>query len=284
MNRIFPVVPDVPAEADCYRRLVGFLLGFALGLTYTLVSQGINHLLLPGMPLYQPPLGLWGNIGLGALWGGVLGLICAWPYSTAVGIVLATVVSVVVQVTRNLVGIDESMGRLLIVAIVLNLPMAFLIAPAMAALRLATNRLVATRGRHVPVGKRLRGPILLLAIVAILSVFSLYTTKARTLLVRMNEMLQASLVAGSPPEGLRLVENGDFPIGEAYTLEWTETDLDRFIELRPATNYSEHSAVIARFDNGHTLVCLYPNARAVPNCWFRDVPSAVPARPRFSED
>ena len=73
----------------------------------------------------------------------------------------------------------------------------------------------------------------------------------------MNEMLQASLVAGSPPEGLRLVENGDFPISEAYTLEWTETDLDRFIELRPANNYSEHSAVIARFETATpSSVCI----------------------------
>ena len=87
---------------------------------------------------------------------------------------LASVVSVVVQVTRNFVGIDESLGRLLIVAIVLNVPMAFLIAPAMAALRLTTNRLVTTRGRHVPISQRLRGPVLLLAIVAILSAFSLY--------------------------------------------------------------------------------------------------------------
>ena len=51
-----------------------------------------------------------------------------------------------------------------------------------------------------------------------------------------------------------------------YTLEWTDRDLDRFIELRPASNYENHAAVIARFGAGADLVCLYPARRSPPNC------------------
>jgi hypothetical protein len=87
-----------------------------LGLVYFLVSQGINAVFLPAIPLFQPPLGFWGNVALGALWGGILGLICAWPYSTAIGVVLASVASISVSVVRGLAGIDEPLGRLVIIA------------------------------------------------------------------------------------------------------------------------------------------------------------------------
>ncbi len=43
MNCISPAVPEVPAEVDRYRRLVGFLLGFALGLVYTLEWTETDH-------------------------------------------------------------------------------------------------------------------------------------------------------------------------------------------------------------------------------------------------
>ena len=58
------------------------------GFGYALVSQLINRLALPGIPLYQPPLGPVGNIVLGLLAGAGLGLLCAWPASAAKGILL----------------------------------------------------------------------------------------------------------------------------------------------------------------------------------------------------
>jgi hypothetical protein len=289
MERIPLATKEVPAEVDRYRRAMGFLLGLLLGFVYSLISQGINQIFLPGVPLYQPPFGFWGNIGLSALWGGVLGLICAWPYSTAIGVTLASTASILVTVIRGLAGIDEPVSRLVIIAAVLGVPAAFLMVPAMMALRWAVNGQVDMRGRPASLSGRLRGPLTLLAIMAVIAVFALYNSKARMVLTRMDEMLQAGLAAvdaAGLPEALAAPRTGDF-LGRAdatYTLEWTEQDLDRFIDLRPSNNFSEHSAVIARFANGQTLICLYPSALTRPNCSFRAVPRAIPVGPRFSPD
>ena len=289
MHRVPVAVRENPAEVDRYRRLVGAALGALLGCVYFLVSQGINALFLPDIPLFQPPLGFWGNVALGALWGGVLGLICAWPYSTAIGVVLASIASISVSIVRGLAGIDEPLGRLVIIAVVLGVPTAFLMVPAMMALRWATNGFVDLRSHPTSHNERWRSPLILLVLVAVVAAFSLYNTKARTLLVRMNDTLQAGLAAASStdlPGALQALRSGNFlaNASDAYTLEWTETDLDRFIELRPSSNYSDHSAIIVRFDNGLSMICLYPGVDVRPNCAFRSVPSAIPLRPYVSED
>lgn len=289
MHRIPVAVRVAPAEVDRYRRLVGIALGAVLGLVYFLVSQGVNALFLPGIALFQPPLGFWGNVVLGALWGGLLGLICAWPYSTALGVALASLASISVTVVRGLWGIDESLGRLMIVALVSGIPAAILMLPAMWALRWAINGLVEQRNQPLVWRERLHTPARLLIVVAVVAAFSLYNSKARTLLVRMDDTLQAGLAASAAvelPTELGALRSGDFltDAGAGYTLQWSETDLDRFIDLRPASNYNDHSAVIVRFANGQSLICLYPGVAVRPNCAFRAVPSAIPLRPRASDD
>lgn len=289
MHRIPVAVRENPGETDRYRRLVGAGMGAVLGVVYFLVSQGINAIFLPDVPLYQPPLGFWGNVALGALWGGLLGLICAWPYSTAIGVVLASITSISVSIVRGLAGIDEPLSRLVIIAIVLGVPTAFLMVPAMMALRWGINGLVDQRNYRASWRERLRLPATLLFLVAVIAAFSLYNAKARTLLVRMNDTLQAGLAATGAvqlPAALQNLRSGNFmaDASAAYTLEWTEIDLDRFIDLRPSSNYGDHSAVIVRFDNGRSMVCLYPGVDVRPNCAFRDVPSAIPLRPYVSDD
>jgi hypothetical protein len=289
MHRVPVAVRENPTEVDRYRRLMGIGLGAALGMVYIFVSQGINILFLPGIPLYQPPFNLWGNVALGGLWGGLLGLICAWPYSTAIGVTLASLTSVTVSMGRGLAGIDESLGRLFIIALVLSIPAAFLMVPAMMALRWAINGLVDLRNHPSSSRERWRSPLILLALVALFAVFSLYNSKARTVLTRMDATLQAGLAAASfdeLPTELQALRSGDFltAASDAYTLQWTEADLDRFIDLRPSSNYYDHSAVIVRFDNGQSMVCLYPSADIRPNCEFRPILSAIPLRPYISDD
>lgn len=283
MHQIPVAVKEDFGQVDRLRRLIGFALGALLGLVYFLVSQGINAVFLPGVPLYQPPLGFWGNVALGALWGGVLGLICAWPYSTAVGVTLASIASVTITIGRGLAGLNESLGRLVIIGVVLGAPAAFLMIPAMMALRWSINGFMNLRNHPTSRRERWRGPLILLALMAVVAAFSLYNAKARTLLVRTNEAVQAGLVADTIadlPAELQALRSGNFlaDASAGYTLEWTETDLDRFIDLRPSSNYNEHSAVIVRFDNGRSMVCLYPGLDVSPICAFRPIPSAIPVR------
>ncbi len=289
MHQIPVAVKEDFGQVDRLRRLFGFVLGALSGFVYFLVSQGINAVFLSGVPLYQPPFGFLGNVALGALWGGVLGLICAWPYSTALGVALASIASVTVTIGRGLAGIDESLGRLVIIGLVLGVPTAFLMVPAMMALRWSINGFINLRDHPTLRHQRWRGPLILLALIAVVAAFSLYTAKARTLLLRANATVQAGLAANSVaelPAELQALRSGDFLTGgsASYTLEWTETDLDRFIDLRPSSNYNEHSAVIVRFDNGRSMVCLYPGVDVRPNCAFRPIPSAVPVRRFVSED
>ena len=50
-----------------YRRCAGLILGALIGLAFGSVSQGVNSLFLPGIPLYQPPFGPIGNSLLASL-------------------------------------------------------------------------------------------------------------------------------------------------------------------------------------------------------------------------
>lgn len=288
MHRIPVVARPDPAAEDRRRRLIGLGLGALLGLVYAAVSQGVNHVALPGIPLYQPPLGYWGNLGLSGLWGGVLGLVVAWPYGTSAGVVAASVLNALVTTGRGMLGIQDNPGRLVVAGLFLGVPVAILTLPVMAMLRWAVNGLMEVNGQPRPLLQRWRRPLNLVLITAAVAVLSLYHAQARTVLQRTDEMLRAGLAAADQealPDALRR-DAGDFlaRASNSYTLEWTEADLDRFIELRPATNYSQHSAVIARFDNGWTLVCLYPTADSRPNCRAMAVPKANPARPLIPDD
>lgn len=264
------------------RRTFGILLGALLGFTYTLISQGINLIALPDVPLYQPPFGFLGNVAFGTAWGGVLGLLCALPDSTTTGIVIASIASVLMTVIRTLIGISESTFELIIVGLVLGVPAAVIMSPIMVALRWLANTQVELRKQPFLTKDRTRGPLILLLLTGFLAVFSLYNASARTLLVHMNRDIQSSLAAvrlDDLADEFQRLRSGDFlrDASQAYTLEWTESDLDRFIDLRPANNYEDHSAVITRFDNTNTLVCLYPTVDSRPNCAFRSVGSERPS-------
>jgi hypothetical protein len=73
------------------------------------------------------------------------------------------------------------------------------------------------------------------------------------------EMLPSSL---RPPDVDLFLQKA----GAAYTLQWDEDDTNRFAIPRPATSPFDQSTVIARFDNGWWLVCMFPRPEAAPEC------------------
>lgn len=262
-----------PAAASAERRRTGFLVGAALGLAYGLVAQLGNRIVLPGIPLHQPPAGPIGNaLLIGALWG-ALGLLATWPASTARGILLSALAAAVVIVARGILQVGALMGAstAVLLAVIFGIPMAWLILPVIALLRwLADHQVEAKReGRFLT--DRLRLPAAAVAIIALLASFEILSPIARTELRRADAMLTAAQTAASLaelPAPLAAPGVVGYPLGPrtAYTLEWTNRDLDRFIDLRPAANYDQHAAVIARFADGYTVVCLYPTITASPNC------------------
>ncbi|MCX6030727.1 MAG: hypothetical protein NT169_15705 [Chloroflexi bacterium] len=253
------------------RYRIGALLGAALGLAYGLTSQAITPLMLPGIPLYQPPLGLVGNIALSVAWGALLGLLCAWPTSGIAGTLFSSVASVLAAMVRfvfDLRSVGQDVPRVIMAVVIIGLPMIVVTAPAMGALRWAVARQVAA---DTPIARRLIVPLLGCVLVAAAGAFAVGQPSARALLARTHTLIEAGLRvtdAASLPAALRSPRVGAFfeQARGGYTLEWTDRNLDGFIELRPANSYERHSAVIARFTSGWTLVCLYPTAEAEPNC------------------
>jgi hypothetical protein len=252
-----------------YRRAAGALIGMLVGFGYALVSQLINRLALPGIPLYQPPLGPAGNILLGMLTGAGLGLLCAWPASPAKGILLSGAAAALAVFAFTLLRMGAGASST-VVGLVLSAPMAWVGVLGMAIVRWLADRQVEARRESNPLLRRLRLPLMLTGVLALAAAFVLFSADARLELRGTNAMIQAGLRAQGVttlPAPLQAPTVTKFPAGRSpYTLEWTNVELDRFIGLRPAANYDKQAAVIARFRSGLVLVCIYTAPKATPSC------------------
>ena len=253
------------------RRAAGVIIGALLGLAYLLVSQLINRIALPGIPLYQPPLGPLGNILLGGLVGAALGGLAAWPESPSLGVIAGSVTAGIGILVATSAGLGFNSAAGVIFSLILSVPLVWVIVPVILALRWTADRQAEARRHSVPRILRLRVPLALTLFVMLLALLDLLPSEGRTELSHMHTLVRAGLSAtdsAAVPAPLRSRAVIGFPIGQParYTLEWTTYDLDRFIELRPAGNYSQHAAVIARFRDGPLLVCLYPTPKIAPQC------------------
>ncbi len=87
----------------------------------------------------------------------------------------------------------------------------------------------------------------------------------------MDRLLQDGLtaeLADALSAALRTEDVGDF-LGQAqgaYTLEWTQKNLNRFRIPRPGRNFDSHAVVLARFANGWQLACLFVAPTEPPEC------------------
>ena len=177
-----------------YRRAAGALLGMMFGFAYALVSQLINRLALPGIPLYQPPLGPVGNILLGLLAGAGLGLLCAWPASGAKGILLGGAAAAAAVFAFTLLRMGAGAASTL-TGLVLSVPMAWVSVLGMAVVRWLVDRQVEARRESAPLLRRLRLPLILTGVLALAAAFVLYSADARLELRRINDMVLAGLRA-----------------------------------------------------------------------------------------
>jgi hypothetical protein len=266
------------------RLRTGILLGAALGLAYGLVSQFINPLFLPGVPLYAPPAGAFGNAILSALMGGMLGALTCYPASAARGILYGAIVALIGIFAYMLIRLGVlGFGGALISSTLLSLPLAWLTVPFLAAIRWASERQVNARREGEPPLRRAAVPVALVLAMAIAGAFELHSVEARGNLRNTHDLLQQGLGAPSETAVPAPVRDALAVVPpesrQTYTLEWTQYDLDRFHELRPPSNFDEHAAVIARFRSGYYVVCLYPTPAQEPNCaGYDELPGKAPER------
>lgn len=185
-----------------YRRQIGVTLGASLGLTYGLVSQSINAIVLPHVPLYQPPLGWIGNILLWSLIGALLGLVTTLPAETVIGALYGGATGAFLLTILTLSGGGSDQGTWtgkMIGVIFLFLPLAGAITPLAALFRWVVNKSVEGRRDSIPIWARLRLPMLLIILVGALGIFSRLPPYARSMVTQMDKMLQIGLQCTRDP-------------------------------------------------------------------------------------
>jgi hypothetical protein len=262
---------------DRYRRLAGVWVGALLGLAYGMVSQLLNRVLLPGVPLYQPPFGAAGNILVTAAVGALLGVLAAWPHSSVAGTFLASAVSALAILASGFLSSPGNAAAegtplgLAFIAAFLFLPFWALLVPLIAALRWGVNRQEEAHRDRIPVRHRLGTLLILIVLVALAGTFYLYRSGRRTVLADANAMLRAAQAAPAPdawPAALQDPAVGPLTqhIGQPYQLSWEREGIAKYRIPRPASNFDNHSAVIAHFADGWSLVCIYVAAEEPPIC------------------
>jgi hypothetical protein len=262
-----------------YRRIFGLLLGTLLGLTFGLVSQGINRLVLPGVPLYQPPFGPAGNAAVATLIGAVLGGVAAWPAGSLRGTFIASGLAAALIVIVNFAAArvtERGRAGVAMAAIFMLLPLVGLAAPLLGIFRWIVNRELEARQDFASTWYRVRGPLALVIVLGAAGAFALYPGEARHELTAMNALVRSgrnavvasTTAAADLPPPLQTAEVADFlaQAHEPYTLEWTRTDLNRFRIPRPGRNFDSHAVVVARFANGWRLACLFVSPGELPEC------------------
>jgi hypothetical protein len=257
-----------------HRRRLGLVLGIALGLAFGLVSQYGNALLAPGIPLYHPLFGAAGNLLLCVAIGVVLGLVTAWPKNAFVGAIagcaagaLLFEVAIILtgENTPNVVA-GKAASTLLTF-----LPLAATLALPIGTFRWVVSKEEGARRNGAPTWRRIPLPVLLVLVAAAFGTLMLYPERGRIVLPRMNAIVQAALNAADRaglPAPFQTIDAPGYPqqAKGSYTLDWQGEQMGRFGIPRPIENEREQSAVIARFDNGWSFVCLFITPDAEPRC------------------
>jgi hypothetical protein len=268
---------------DRYRRWFGMGYGALVGLVFGLVSQGINYAVLPGINFHQPPFGPVINAIGCVLIGAALGLLCAWYQVSIGGAMLASVLgALIVMVATFLSSLNDPTplaGRVLII-IFLFLPIFGAMVPLNYILGWVASHEAEEKANRRVTAARVLVPLGVLVVVGLVALAYLYNPSARRLLTRTDEMIQAGLQArdaAALPEPLSKIDGSPF-LGNAtpdYTLEWDNNDLNRFSIPYPASGQENMSVVIARFDSGWRMVCLFMPVQDRTRCRGYDLDDPI---------
>lgn len=255
-------------------RLSGLVLGALAGLAYGLLSQSINEMLLPGIPLAHYPFGPFGNCALAMVVGALVGIVCGWPLGSINGALagaLAITVALEVRgVIINNLGIAQ-IATLDFAAVTLaGAAVVFFFAiPVGMLLRWAIDSQFESR-RPALSWARLKGPLALAALACGTGALAYYPADTRQALRDMNALIQQGLKAATVatlPGPLRN-ENKviDFMLSASprYTLEESDDPV-----LRRGLGWLSRVnsvIIVARFEGGWTLVCLHEPRDAPLEC------------------
>jgi hypothetical protein len=255
------------------RRALGIVLGALMGLGYGLVSTYINVLALPGIPLQLNGPARPVAVLIIVLFGGLLGLLAAWPDEAIPGVIVSSLAGVVLSSAAILLEVRESPTTLVetFVGLFISLlPRAFLFIPVAALVRwvlvVLENQLQYAEFSFVKIA---------LSVVAIFGVsllsgsVHLYPKEARLGLQDTHALVQLGQQAASRaevPQPLKAVD-GFFQRGRGQYVLAVNNNPDRYPVQRPFADYGvDEYAVTVRFDNKYRFVCIYTPPNVSPSC------------------
>jgi hypothetical protein len=243
-------------------QLIGIVFGVLMVEIYILISISINSLFLPGIPLAalknNPLTQVLGYAILGVL----VGFTSTWSEYTLFSSFLGGMISAVWMVIMTVFsGFDflSIGGGAYILLLYWFIPLTILLTPVSLLVRVGVNFLTHPN-RSLSWWRRLGVPIAVLLLALILGCFTLYPSQARDDIRYTHAMIQDSLKAGDRsayPKPLQSVSG--FPQdaeGTPYTLEYiANTDIGK-----------KQMYIIARFENGYALTCVFMENMQVPEC------------------
>jgi hypothetical protein len=255
------------------RRILGTIIGMAMGLAYSLVAQNINGLILPGIPLYEAPPGKFNTILITILIGGLMGLIAAWPDDALPGILLSAVVGTTATSLLNIYLTEEGSLQItgaLIVFVMTFLPRAVLFLPLAALTRWVIGEWSRElKDANFSITRMALSLLLVVVLAGAAGVLSLYARQERQVLEKTYRLIQEGKQASSLeglPEELKPVDGFIQNSGGAYTLHLS-TDPDQLPITRPEVAYNETEyAVIVTYENGFRFGCVFTPPGLVAIC------------------
>jgi hypothetical protein len=250
-------------------RTTGIIFGAWLSWLYAFVAEQINRMSLPGVPLPDPPGGMWGYY-LGAIVvGALVGLVCVWPRNiwlgSALGGLLGSALTFLAPWQPALNSFSSSSG---ISVITIYFSLALVLMPFVLLIRLSVNGL-SVNGESWLSPRRMGWPLLTILIVVWLGSTNLYSVSVREAFYITQKLIQQGIESPSQsqlPESLQPVQGFKPNAAGSYTLEWSRSTAKftgpRPVVDRPNTDF----LIIARFRNGFSLACDFPPGVQQPPC------------------
>jgi hypothetical protein len=257
-------------DYNLHRRRTGLIIGLALGTGYSLTTNLINRLALPGIPLYTPPPGVIGLIVLTALMFGLLGLIAAWTDEALPGILLSGLIGSIISSIWILLNESNKFAAVTLM-VVIFMPRMFFYMPLGGLVRWLIHKLDAPTPKPVAPVRKLIPVFLAVLFMAFAGTLAILPEETRVSLTRMDALLQAGMQTqvtsrADLPKPLQAVEgfiqkaNGEY----SYTIG---SNPDVLPVQRPVAEYGElEPLIIIRFKNGFRFGCVFSPPYIQPAC------------------
>ncbi len=257
---------------DRTRRAYGFVIGLAFGLPYALISQWINVWMLPGIPLYDLPVGRAAMVILNSLFMSLVGLMVAWDEESFWGLFGSGLLAVFASSLLAYINSGESqIATSFFLSLFTFLPRLILYLPLGLFFRWLLG-ILDTTGRAPSSGlmRLLKVTFSILIVAVVGGRFSLLAPEAHEALQDMNALVMEGMTAAANgdamPDPLIPVDGFATYAKGAYTLEWS-SDVDSLPVTRPMAGFGvTESFIIIRFENDYQFGCVFTPPSRIPKC------------------